>query len=230
MYYCFLYRPEPDPKKLNSDGEPMEGTNSSIVSQEDDIPVAEANDIVTSAAFLASKKRVVSVVENERQAITNPVPEKNLKRKYRIKAPIYCSCRKEIKGKCSTCQIRDLKMVVKEKEKQLHVDQNKAKIQKIVLQKLRLKLKEKDKKLKTIRKHLANIRHYATVNLMNCLLRKFCVNYSEFTNICCRSLECSLSKQMDDAVNLTANQLDEKVKHLTHGVSLLKRNLWETPQ
>ncbi|KZS00081.1 Uncharacterized protein APZ42_003765 [Daphnia magna] len=60
----------------------MEATNSFIVSQEDDIPVAEANNIValpidTLTTSKERKKTVVSLEENERQAITNRVNNVN---------------------------------------------------------------------------------------------------------------------------------------------------------
>ncbi|XP_045022881.1 uncharacterized protein LOC116917466 [Daphnia magna] len=167
-----------DTEEQNSDNEPMEVTYSLIVSEENIEPMEATNSFIVS---------------QEDEAITNPVPKKNQKRKYRIKAPIYCSCKKEIKGKCLPCQNRDLKMLVKEKEKQLKIVrsyQNKAKID---LEKLRSRLKEKDKKLNTTRKQLAKMRHYAL------------------------NVAVTLSKLKEDVVNLTANQLDEKVKHLTHG-------------
>ncbi|KAK4025024.1 hypothetical protein OUZ56_010530 [Daphnia magna] len=70
-----------DAEEQNIDSEPMEATNSFIVSQEDDIPVAEANNIValpidTLTTSKERKKTVVSLEENERQAITNRVNNK----------------------------------------------------------------------------------------------------------------------------------------------------------
>ncbi|KZR96234.1 Uncharacterized protein APZ42_009541 [Daphnia magna] len=64
------------------DSEPMEATNSFIVSQEYDIPVAEADNIVvlpinTITTSKERKKTVVSLEENERRAITNPVNNLN---------------------------------------------------------------------------------------------------------------------------------------------------------
>ncbi len=77
-------------------------------------------------------------------------------RVYRIKAPTYCECHKEIKGKCAPCQIRELKRLVQEKDKQLIVRSYQVKAT-VDLEKLKCKLKEKDKKLNASSKQLARM-------------------------------------------------------------------------
>jgi hypothetical protein len=81
---------------------------------------------------------------------------KKPKRVYRIKAPTYCECHKEIKGKCAPCQIRELKRLVQEKDKQLIVRSYQVKAT-VDLEKLKCKLKEKDKKLNASSKQLARM-------------------------------------------------------------------------
>ncbi len=86
------------------------------------------------------------------------------KRKYRIIPPSACGlCRKEIKGQCPTCQIKELKSLLREKDKQLRSamrHQAKSK-RKIDSQKLRLKVK--NQKLNTFKQQLTRMKRYAQV-------------------------------------------------------------------
>ena len=62
---------------------------------------------------------------------------------YRIKAPTYCECHKEIKGKCAPYQIRELKMLVQEKDKQLKIVRSYQVKATVDLAKLKCKLKKR---------------------------------------------------------------------------------------
>ncbi|XP_032798850.1 mucin-3A isoform X2 [Daphnia magna] len=163
------------------------------------LPVPHSNELLSlppEATETTHSSDVTTANETtDAEIVVAPtVRGKKPKRVYRIKAPTYCKCHKEIKGKCAPCQIRELKMLVQEKDKQLKIVRSYQVKATVDLAKLKCKLKEKDKKLNTSSKQLARMRQYAVD----------CVE--------------TISKLKDDVATLTKNQLDEKIKHLTHGM------------
>lgn len=134
------------------------------------LPVPHSNELLSSppeATETTNRSDVTTANETtDAEIVVAPtVPGKKPKRVYRIKAPTYCECFKEIKGKCAPCQIRELKMLVKEKDKQLKIVRSYQVKATVDIAKLKCKLKEKDKKLNTSSKQLARMRQYAVVNI-----------------------------------------------------------------
>lgn len=86
------------------------------------------------------------------------VQGKNPKENYRIKTPTYCTCKKKTKGQCAQCQIRELKMLVKEKDQQLKIVRSYQVKATLEINKLKSKLKEQNKKLIFTSKQLERMR------------------------------------------------------------------------
>ncbi|KAK4006166.1 hypothetical protein OUZ56_011321 [Daphnia magna] len=113
----------------------------------------------------------------------------------RIRLPTNCIlCKKERSGQCSASEIVELKQVIKDKNKELKtVKGYHAKLE-THLNCLKLRLKNNRKKLNTCRKKLLRLKRYS------------------------QEVVVTLGKLKEQTKTLSANQLDEKIKCLTHGV------------
>lgn len=108
----------------------------------------------SSHTQITNANMTTSICTPEREKPKKVIPTSNLtkkqKRKYRIIPPSTCKmCKKEIKGQCAPCQVKELKMLVKEKDKQLKIVRRHQVKSAMHIDNLKLKLKEKSKKLNT---------------------------------------------------------------------------------
>ncbi|XP_045036371.1 uncharacterized protein LOC123477088 isoform X4 [Daphnia magna] len=133
-------------------------------------------------------------IENDKDGMADFIFKKHTKKKCQIRLPTNCkTCQMEKTGQCSSCAIVELKQQVREKDKQLITAKCYRTRSETHLKCLKLKLKENRKKLNTCRQKLLRMKRYG------------------------QEIVETLGNLKEKITTLTANQLDEQIKFLSHG-------------
>ncbi|XP_045036372.1 uncharacterized protein LOC123477088 isoform X5 [Daphnia magna] len=183
------------PKKRNSKG-------STSISQTPENKIAMDEDEEHSIVGCAIKKSNApeknspksNFIENDKDGMADFIFKKHTKKKCQIRLPTNCkTCQMEKTGQCSSCAIVELKQQVREKDKQLITAKCYRTRSETHLKCLKLKLKENRKKLNTCRQKLLRMKRYG------------------------QEIVETLGNLKEKITTLTANQLDEQIKFLSHG-------------
>ena len=152
-----------------------------VLDSENDSSLPSTKATTTNVSVTASTSELES--QASKDYVPSAVLPTKLKRKFKITPPSQCmKCTRETKGQCAPCKIKELKMMVREKDKQLAIAkccQDKLEIK--ILQ-LKARLQESRKKLNTSGKRVSRMKRYLQVTSATLFL-KIVVERQKIKNI-----------------------------------------------